>query len=157
MLSDVGGGVSECSGRPVFIFFIKENWICAMTRHHAEPNINILLARSLPFDSYVRQWSHPLMIPLHCLWDKSNNRTRGQFELVLLTWFYFCFDFVRSHARCGCCSIVTNCKFWGKNPRVHLIIIREWPKNPPSPILRNLVIFTPGAFYSTPLHLSTRQ
>ena len=28
MLPDVGGwGVSECSGRPIFIFFIKENWI----------------------------------------------------------------------------------------------------------------------------------
>ena len=36
---------------------------------------------------------------------KSNNRTRGQFECDM-TWFYFCFDFVRSHARCGCCSIV---------------------------------------------------
>ena len=23
-------------------FFIKENWICAMTRHHAEPNINMV-------------------------------------------------------------------------------------------------------------------
>ena len=34
-----GWGVSECSGRPLFIFFIKENWICALTRHHAEPNI----------------------------------------------------------------------------------------------------------------------
>ena len=30
MLSDVGGGrVSECSGRPSFVFFMKENWICA--------------------------------------------------------------------------------------------------------------------------------
>ena len=32
-------GVSECSGHPIFVFFIKENWICAMTRHHAEPKI----------------------------------------------------------------------------------------------------------------------
>ena len=55
MLSGVGEkGVSECSGRPVFIFFIKESWICAMTRHHAEPN-NILLTRNLPFDSDVKQ------------------------------------------------------------------------------------------------------
>ena len=40
MFSDVGGWreVSECSGRPIFIFFIKENWICPITRHHAEPN-----------------------------------------------------------------------------------------------------------------------
>ena len=58
-----GWRVSECSGRPIFVFFIKENWICAMTRHHAEPNINILLTRNLPFDSDIRQWSHAIMIP----------------------------------------------------------------------------------------------
>ena len=29
------------SGCPIFIFFIKQYWI--YTRHHAEPNINILL------------------------------------------------------------------------------------------------------------------
>ena len=75
MLSDVGAcGVSECSGCSIFVFFIKENWICAMTRHHAEPNINISLTRNLPFDSDVSQRSHPLMISLHCLWTKSNNR-----------------------------------------------------------------------------------
>ena len=52
MLSDV---CSKSSGRPIFIFFIKENWICPMTRHHAEPNINILLTGNLPFDSDFRQ------------------------------------------------------------------------------------------------------
>ena len=31
-----GWWVSECSGRPIFIFFIKENWICAMTKHHVK-------------------------------------------------------------------------------------------------------------------------
>ena len=111
MLSDVKGGggggwrVSECCGRQVFIFFIKENWICAMTRHHAEPNVNISLTRNLPFDSDVRQWGHPLMIPLHCLWAKSNNTTRGQFECDM-TSFCFCFDFVCSDTWCGCCSVV---------------------------------------------------
>ena len=56
MLSDVEGwGISECSGRPIFNFFIKENFIFAMTRHHAEPNINILLTRNLAFESDVRQ------------------------------------------------------------------------------------------------------
>ena len=45
------------------------------------------------------------MIPVHCLWGKSNNRTRGQFECDV-TWVCFGFDFVRSHARCGCCPIV---------------------------------------------------
>ena len=63
--------------------FIRENWICAMTRHHAEPNINISLTKKFPFDYDVRQWFHPLMIPLHCLWAKSNNRTRGQYSLQL--------------------------------------------------------------------------
>ena len=29
------------------------------------------------------------------------------------------------------------CKFWEKNPQVHLTIIREWPNHQP-PILRNL-------------------
>ena len=48
-------GGSECSGRPISIFFIKESWICGMTRHHAGSNINILLTRNLPFDSDVRQ------------------------------------------------------------------------------------------------------
>ena len=46
MLSDVGGGGSKFSGRPILIFFIKENWICAITRHHAESNINLLLTRT---------------------------------------------------------------------------------------------------------------
>ena len=42
------------------------------------------------FNSDVRQWSHPLMIPLHCLWAKSNNKTRAQFEcdmILFLFWF----------------------------------------------------------------------
>ena len=73
-----------------------------MTRHHA----NIVLARNLPFDSDVRQSIHPLMIPLHCLRAKWNNRTRGQFECDVTLFFLFLFDFVHSHARCGCCSIV---------------------------------------------------
>ena len=56
-------GVSECSGCPILIFLLKENWICSRTRHYAEPKINILLTRNL-------------MILLHCLWAKLNNRTR---------------------------------------------------------------------------------
>ena len=86
MLLGVGWGwgrelVSYLGAQSLFIFFlIKENWICPMTRHHAEPNINILLTRNPHLDSDVRHWSHPLMIPLHCLWATSNNRTRGQIE-----------------------------------------------------------------------------
>ena len=49
--------------------------------------------------------NHPLMIPLHCLWAELNNRARGQVKYDV-TWFCFCFDFVRFHARFGCCSIV---------------------------------------------------
>ena len=106
----VGGElVSYLGVQSLFIFFlIKENWICAMTRHHAEPNINILLTRNPHLESDVRQWSHPLMIPLHCLWAKSNNRTRHKFEydVTLLIFLLFLFDFVDSHARCSCCFIV---------------------------------------------------
>ena len=56
MLSDVSGWelASVLDVQSLF-FFIKENWICAMTRHHAEPNINMLLTRNPPFDSDVWQ------------------------------------------------------------------------------------------------------
>ena len=103
MLLDVGGGrlASALDVQP--FFFIKENWICTMTRYHAN---NILLARNLPFHSDVIQCSHPLMIPLHYLWAKSNKRTSGQFEYdVTFFLFLFLFDFVHSHARCSCCFI----------------------------------------------------
>ena len=129
MLPDVGGGglTSVLDVQSLF-FFIKENWICATTRHHAEPN-NILLTRNLPFESDVRQRSHTLMIPLHCLWAKSKNRTRGQFECDV-TWFCFCFDFVHSRERYGCCFIVclrfqvaqtkqVDCKMSTKNVNIH--------------------------------------
>ena len=43
-------------------------------------------------------------MPWHCLWAKSNIRTRGQFECDV-TLFWFCFDFIHSHAWCSCCSI----------------------------------------------------
>ena len=46
------------------------------------------------------------MSPLHCLRAKSNTRTRGQIECDVVTWFGFCFGFVRLYLRCGCCSIV---------------------------------------------------
>ena len=108
-----GWGVASIMDVQSLFFFIKENWICAMTRHHAESNINILLTRNLPTDSGVRKWSIPLM--MHCLCSKSNNRTPGQFEHDV-TWFCFCFDVVRSHARCGCCSII----FWRRWKRVRL-------------------------------------
>ena len=79
-------GVSECSGCLVSIFFIfRDNWIWIMTRHHAN---NILLTTNLPFVfvSDSRQWSPPLMIPVHCLWAKSNNSLRIQFEFEVTSW-----------------------------------------------------------------------
>ena len=48
------GGGSECSGRPIVTFLLKKIG-CAMTKHHAEPNINILLTRNFPLDSDVGQ------------------------------------------------------------------------------------------------------
>ena len=62
-----------------------------MTRHHTN---NILLARNLSFDSDVRQWNHPLMIPLCCLWTKSNNRMQVNLNMTWL--FCFCFCLIRS-------------------------------------------------------------
>ena len=52
------------------------------------------------------------------------------------------------------CQIVN---FGKQTPHVHLIIIRDWPKNsptpPPPPHLKNLDNFPPSAFYSTlPAH-----
>ena len=46
--------------------------------------------QNLPFDSDIRQWSHPLMIPLRCLWAKTTHRKRGQFKCdvtLFLFWF----------------------------------------------------------------------
>ena len=49
-----GGGAvglaSVLDFQSLFVF-IKGNWVCAMARHHVEPNINISLTRNLPFDS----------------------------------------------------------------------------------------------------------
>ena len=71
-------GVSECSGRPILIFSLKKIGFCAII-------INISLTRNLLINSGVRQWSHSLMISLHCFWSKSNSRTRGQFKYDV-TW-----------------------------------------------------------------------
>ena len=115
----------RCTRRPI-LFFIKENWICAMIRHLAKQNINILLTGNLPFDSDVRQWNHPFMRPLHFLWAKSNIRTRSRF-ICDVTWFYFCFDFVPSHARCGCCAIVSlRFQFVQKKKHVPKWVLKIW-------------------------------
>ena len=100
MLSHVGVGGGLASVLDTQFLFIKENWIYTMNRHHGN---NLLLARNLPFNSDVRWWSHPLMIPMHCFWAKSNNRMSGQFEYgftLLFFLFFFClisFVFVWFH------------------------------------------------------------
>ena len=53
-----------------------------MTRHHAGPNINILLTRNLSFDSDVRKWSHLLMIM-----NFVDNELRSSFLLTDLLSF----------------------------------------------------------------------
>ena len=98
----VGWGWSNCSGCPIFIFLLKKNGFA--------PWQGIMLVQKLIYywqdsELNVRQWSHSLMRPLHCLWAKSNDRKQVQFECDVM-WFCFCFDFVRWHARCGCCSMV---------------------------------------------------
>ena len=77
----------------------------AMTKHHAEPNVNILLTRNISFDSDVIQWSHPLTRPLYCLWANWNNKRLVNLKMTWLGLFFF-FDFVCSQARYGCCSIL---------------------------------------------------
>ena len=105
MLSDVWGiGVSEFSGRPIFIIvFIKENWICAMTRHHAEPNINILLTRNLHYywqeifiltltsdSEAILQWCHCIAFGLNrkIEWVVNFNATWLGFVLVLISFVH---------------------------------------------------------------------
>ena len=91
-------GLGLASVLDVQSFFIKDNRIFALTRRVKHWQEIFLL-------TLESECIHPSMIPLHCLWPKSNSRTRGQFECDV-TWFCFCFDFVHSHARCGCCSII---------------------------------------------------
>ena len=68
-LLDLKGGFARKGGGGVFLRRLIPQCTLCMTTHHAEPN-NILLTRNLSFHSDVWQWSHPLMVPLHCLWAK---------------------------------------------------------------------------------------
>ena len=55
MLSDVGGeGLASVLNVQSLSFFIFKKRICATVRRNVEPN-NILLTRTLPFDSDIRQ------------------------------------------------------------------------------------------------------
>ena len=87
-----GWRFSECSGRPIFICFIKENWIFTMTRYAKSDSEAILW------------WYHCIVCGL--------NRTIEHVVNLNMTWlyfFYFWFDFVCSNARCRCCPIVCLC------------------------------------------------
>ena len=83
----------------LYFFIFKDNYIWVMTRYHVN---NILLTRDLHFVfvSDSRQWSHPLMIPMHCLWAKSNLSLRSQFKCAAYSiWMWS--DFVAVRLKLG--------------------------------------------------------
>ena len=84
----------------LYIVFIKENWICFMTRHLAEPDINIIDKKSSFW--LWHQTGKPYFNDTIVCWL---NRTTE--HVVSLNVMWLSFDFVRSRARCGCCFI--NC------------------------------------------------
>ena len=57
-------------------------------------------------------------------WKIKNKETESIF-------YYGCIIQITFTLLCLIVGRGSNCKFWGKNPQVHLIIIREWPKNNP--------------------------
>ena len=70
------------------------------------------------FDTDDKKWSHSLMIPLHCLWAKSNKRLHGQFECDV-TWFCFCLDFVqRKQVDCKMSTKNVNNYKWKTFPNI---------------------------------------
>ena len=76
--------------------------------------------------------------------DSSRNRSSknsDQLKIILTNMFNTKYS-LASCCRKGGCQIAN---FRKKTPQVHLIIIRHWPKNNPSPILRNLDNFSSGA------------
>ena len=88
------GGERGCIGRPIFIFLLKKIGFAPW------PDIMLsqLLTRYLLVASCVRQWSHALMIPLHCLWEQC--RTIERVVSLNVTWLGFAFvliSFVNMH------------------------------------------------------------
>ena len=77
------------------------------------------------------------------LWQKfdssrnTSSKNSDQLKIILTNMFN------TKYSLASCCRKGAN--FRKKTPQVHLIIIRQWPKNNPSPILRNLDNFSPGA------------
>ena len=89
-------------------FFIKGNWICAITRHNAEPNIIILLTKKSSCwlwrqtvkpsfnDSIVLLVGQAAQYNVWSIWMWRN-------LVLFLFWF-------RSHARCGCSIVCLRCQ-----------------------------------------------
>ena len=103
MLSDVGGwGLASVLDVQYLFFLLKKIGFFTMTWHYADPNINILLTRNL-FLSLTSDSEAIIYHGIVC----GLNRTTERVVNLNVTWlgFCFCFDFVRSHARCSCCSI----------------------------------------------------
>ena len=106
MLSEVWGrGVRECFRCPILIFFIKKNWIWAMTKHHAQSNINILLTRNLLHFTLTLD-SEAILYSYHCI-VCGINRTMDRVVSFNVTWLSFVFVLILfvHNTRCGCCSI----------------------------------------------------
>ena len=113
-----GWMVSECSGRPILIFlFIKENWICTMTRHLAEPDINKLLTRNLLFDSDVRQWNCCILCGL--------NRTIERVVNLNAKWLRFVLLWIRSF-KCTVRLLFKLCKKKNKNRLIAKCVLKMW-------------------------------
>ena len=108
MVLDVGGGrgFSECTGRLILIFLSKKIGFALWP--------DIMLSQIL-----IYYWQEIFLLTLtsdseaipswyHCIFCV-RNRTIERVVNLNATWlgFVFCFDFVPSHARCGCCSIVS--------------------------------------------------
>ena len=85
-----GWGVKECSGRQILTFLLKKIEFAPWPDIKLSQRLIYYWQEIFVFDSDVRQRSHTLMIPLHCLWAKSNNRTRGCDVTLFLFWFRSC-------------------------------------------------------------------
>ena len=63
----------------------------------AEPNIDILLTRNLPFDTDVRQGGHPLMIPLHFCGIKRTIERVVNLNVMWLGFAFVLISFIHVH------------------------------------------------------------
>ena len=63
----------------------------------AEPNINILLTRNLPFDPDVRHGGHLLMIPLHFCGTKRATERVVNLNVIWLGFVFVLISFIQLH------------------------------------------------------------